>query len=226
MIQRYMELVLSTSKELPDDVADIDGGQSVLKYFKSTRDHYYSLSHAMSSKRKAPNKDIRAPKVAREAHSSPREQQPVVTIAIGRALPSEIMCLIFQYIPLRPRLLVLSFVCKQWRVLVLRSVRKVSAWEAQIEDPDRVLSLFPSIEELVIDSNEVPLTVPCGLQRLELWRARLNRCCYADVVANDPRNLTSLCVNDHSNCTALIPLLRSCQSTLREVRPSSLLPQS
>lgn len=129
--------------------------------------------------------------------------------------------MILEYIPLHPRLRVLSFVCKQWRTLVLRSVRTAPAWK--LDPTDYVYSLFPGIEEVVIPAHELMLKVPQGLQRLELpmtelmWRDITDPCCYAEVVVNDPRKLTSLRVEEHVGCRALIPLLRSCQSTLREV---------
>lgn len=164
----------------------------------------------MSSKRKAASNAARASKLARVPVSAP----PVI-----QSLSPEIMCMILAHIPFRPRLHVLSLVCKQWRTLVLRSVRSTPA----LQYPARVLSLFPSLEELVIDSEELLLKVPRGLQSLVIRRAQFpppggnDVFCYAAVVLKDPRNLTPLCVDEHRDCRALVPLLKSCQSTLREV---------
>lgn len=172
-----------------------------------------SRARGMSSKRKEGSKDTRAPKHAREDHSS------IFSSSIQAPPPPEILSMIFAYVPLYPRLHVLSFVCKRWRALVLRSVRSAREWRHL----EHITTLFPCLEEIFIESGEMLLVVPQELRSLEIREAYrisswdYDECCYAEVVAHNPRNLTSLRVYEHGDCRALVPLLKSCQSTLREV---------
>lgn len=178
----------------------------------------------MSSKRKATCDPPRPPKLAREAHSDSCTQPAAAGIASIHVLPPELLCMIFAYFPLRPRsLLRVSLVCKQWRKLVLRSVRRVCA--VKMHDPERWTRLLPCIEVLVIGADDLLWTVPQGLQRLDFRRGAGNStrpiydddCCFAELVARNPRMLTSVSLEEHRHCRAVVPLLRSCHSTLREV---------
>lgn len=93
---------------------------------------------------------------------------------------------------------------------------------------DHAISFFPHIEEVSYIFAEKPLAqLPIKLKRLKYLflndkrpprRVWQKLCCFAGLCAANPRPLTRLSLFGHEGkCTAVLDLLRSCQSTLQEV---------
>lgn len=83
-------------------------------------------------------------------------------------LPNDVLVFIVALFPLRPRLLSLSRVCKQWRAATLRSVTTLHRGD---ENVARALSIFPCLTDLELRGRALRgkiLSIPSGVCRLGL----------------------------------------------------------
>lgn len=109
-------------------------------------------------------------------HASGRAQQPMAELCTPQQvnpllpipippLPFELLLMIFDWVPPRPRLRVVSLVCKRWRMAVLHSI-------TSLHSPQRAsnaIKLCSSLTHLELDLAREPLPeLPTSLRSLSL----------------------------------------------------------
>lgn len=95
-----------------------------------------------------------------------RHQTPAAfSFGLLHALPSDLIKLIISYVPLRPRMLVLSLVCKSWAKMARSTVDMLPAMSQS--STNTAMSILPGITDLFARSPPV-VTPPVALQRLHL----------------------------------------------------------
>lgn len=89
----------------------------------------------------------RSPSTRPPSQQSQRPRIDEEQVSPSSKLPSDILRCIFEFLPLRPRILVLSAVSKRWRQAALLSVKSI---EVDSQASQRALRLFPCLTHLTI----------------------------------------------------------------------------
>jgi hypothetical protein len=125
--------------------------------------------------------------------------------------PLDILIIIFSFIPVRPRILVVSSICKRWRIASLQSI---TSFYFSDTDPQPILSILPNVYKLKFDNNSkfiLPNFNLCRLSDLELVF-----CSYTAI--NHPiYNLTRLSICSANEIASSI-ILRDNTTSLRQLQ--------
>lgn len=109
----------------------------------------------MSSKRASASPDL--PLIDALSLSAPQKRPrrlPPQSTLVHR-LPIDVLALIFEFFPLRPRLMVVARVCKRWNVAVVRSVSELSLYARFIALLPELLARYRSVSTLSL-AEELP----------------------------------------------------------------------
>ena len=89
-------------------------------------------------------------------------------------LPNDLQSLIFSYFAFRPRLFVVSMVCKRWRTLIVASIATMTFTFP--ENLDAAIAAFPSLTDVSIETDHLtharPLALSSSLKKLRIARSR------------------------------------------------------
>lgn len=129
-------------------------------------------------------------------------------------LPSDLVQLVLSHIPTRPRIMVLSLVCKKWRAIVIRTIKFLPP--LPFDRLAAALAQLPSVTALSINypSARFRTLLPPSLRELKITPFMMGPCPCADLV--HVSDLTLLALNIH-HCAHMETIIRNNAPTLESL---------